>query len=125
MALALKPRSGPIGVKIEYSIPEENIEAFLGCMRARRHVQSRAGARNWALQRNLQMPSVWIETFRTPTWMDFLRLNLRLTAADKEVVEHLQALHDGKLPPQTVLSIERTTDAARTRPIEVISRPLR
>ncbi|SEJ82893.1 Transmembrane secretion effector [Sinorhizobium meliloti] len=94
-------------------------------MRARRHVQSRAGARNWTLQRNLQMPSVWIETFRTPTWMDFLRLNLRLTAADKEVVEHLQALHDGKLPPQTVFSIERTTDAARTRPIEVISRPLR
>jgi hypothetical protein len=121
----LKPRSGPIGVKIEYSISEENIEAFLGCMRARRHVQSRAGARNWTLQRNLQTPSVWTETFRTPTWMDFLRLNHRLTAADKDLVEQLQALHDGERPPQTVLSIERTTDAARTRPIEVASRPLR
>ncbi|RVP46077.1 MFS transporter [Sinorhizobium medicae] len=125
LALGLKPRSGPIGVKIEYSISEENIEAFLGCMRARRHVQSRAGARSWTLQRNLQTPSIWTETFRTPTWMVFLRLNHRLTAADKDVVEHLQALHDGKLPPQTVLSIERTTDAARTRPIEVVSRPLR
>ncbi len=124
LALDLKPRSGPIGVKVEYSISEENIEAFLVCMRARRHVQSRAGARNWTLQRNLQTPSVWTETFRTPTWMDFLRLNYRLTAADKDVAKNLWALHDGELPPQTVLSIERTTDAARTRPVEV-SRPLR
>ncbi|WP_042778361.1 MFS transporter [Sinorhizobium fredii] len=125
LALDLKPRSGPIGVKIEYSISEENTESFLGCMRARRHVQSRAGARNWTLQRNLQTPSVWTETFRTPTWMDFLRLNHRLTAADKEVGQHLLTLHEGERPPPTVLSIERTTDAARTRPIEVVSRPLR
>lgn len=125
LALALKPRSGPIVIKIEYSISEEKTEAFLGCMRARRHVQSRAGARNWTLQRNLQMPSVWTETFRTPTWMDFLRLNHRHTASDKDVIEHLRALHDGELPPQTVLSIERTTEAARTRPVEVVSRPLR
>ncbi|MBX5199782.1 MFS transporter [Rhizobium leguminosarum] len=125
LALDLKPRSGPIGVKIEYSISEANIEAFLGCMRARRHVQSRAGAHNWTLQRNLQTPSIWTETFRTPTWLDFLRLNFRLTAADKYLVEQLHALHDGELPPQTVLSIERTTDATRARPIEVVSRPLR
>ncbi|WP_457813746.1 MFS transporter (plasmid) [Sinorhizobium meliloti] len=125
LALALKPRSGPIGVKIEYSIPEANIEAFLSCMRARRYVQSRAGARNWTLHRYLETPSVWIETFRTPTWMDFLRLNHRLTAADKDVVQHLEALHDGKLPPQTVLSIERTTDAAGTRAIEFVWRALR
>ncbi|MDF3156586.1 MFS transporter [Mesorhizobium sp. XAP10] len=111
LALDLKPRSGPIVAKTEYSIPEENIDAFLGYMRTRRHVQSRAGARNWTLQRNLQTPSLWTETFRTPTWMDFLRLNHRLTSADKEVGDHLLALHDGDVPPQTVLSIQRTTDA--------------
>ncbi|PSH55646.1 MFS transporter [Phyllobacterium sophorae] len=127
LALDLKPRSGPIVAKVEYSISEENKAAFLDCMRARRHVQSRAGARNWTLQRNLQTPSLWTETFRTPTWMDFLRLNHRLTAADKDVVQHLQALHDGEFPPQMELAIERTTDAARTRaqPIAVVSRPLR
>ncbi|UVK48022.1 MFS transporter (plasmid) [Mesorhizobium sp. AR07] len=115
LALDLTPRSGPIAVKVEYSISEENIEAFLGCMRARRHVQSRAGARDWTLQRDLQTPSLWTETFRTPTWMDFLRLNHRLTIADEEVGQRLRALHDGKLPPRTVLSIERTTDATRAR----------
>ncbi|TIN46518.1 MAG: MFS transporter, partial [Mesorhizobium sp.] len=109
----------------EYLISEENIEAFLGYMRTRRHVQSRAGARNWTLQRNLQTPSLWTETFRTPTWMDFLRLNHRLTAADKEVGQHLLSLHEGELPPQTVLSIERTTEAIRTRTSTIFSRPPR
>ncbi|TIX86410.1 MAG: MFS transporter [Mesorhizobium sp.] len=125
VALDLKPRSGPIVAKVEYLISEENIEAFLGYMRTRRHVQSRAGARNWTLQRNLQTPSLWTETFRTPTWMDFLRLNHRLTAADKEVGKHLLALHDGELPPHTELSIERTTEATRSRASTFVSRPPR
>ncbi|MCV3243641.1 MFS family permease [Mesorhizobium robiniae] len=125
LALDLKPRSGPIVAKVDYSISEKNIDAFLGCMRTKRHALSRAGARNWTLQRNLQTPSLWTETFRTPTWMDFLRLNHRLTAADKEADEHLLALHDGELPPRTVLSIERTTEAARTRALTVFSRPPR
>ncbi|EHK54650.1 MFS transporter [Allomesorhizobium alhagi] len=125
LALDLKPRSGPIVAKIDYSISEKNIDAFLGCMRAKRHALSRAGARNWTLQRNLLTPSLWTETFRTPTWMDFLRLNHRLTAADQETDEHLVALHDGELPPRTVLSIERTTEAARTRASTIFSRPPR
>ncbi|NGO55197.1 MFS transporter [Allomesorhizobium camelthorni] len=125
LALDLKPRSGPIVAKVDYSISEKNMDAFLGCMRAKRHALSRAGARNWTLQRNLQTPSLWTETFRTPTWMDFLRLNHRLTAADQETYEHLGALHDGELPPRTVLSIERTTEAARTRASTIFSRPPR
>ncbi|WOS66927.1 MULTISPECIES: MFS transporter [Sinorhizobium] len=114
LALDLKPRSGPIVIKVEYSVPEQNIEAFVDCMRDRRRVQSRAGARNWTLQRDLQTPSLWTETFRTPTWMDYLRLNHRLTAADKEVGMILAALHDGERPPQTALSIERPAGAAST-----------
>lgn len=62
LALTVRPRSGPIVVKVEYSIPEANIKAFLRCMRRRRRVQSRAGARNWTLQRNLLKPTVWTET---------------------------------------------------------------
>ncbi|TIQ17883.1 MAG: MFS transporter [Mesorhizobium sp.] len=125
LALDLKPRSGPIVATIEYSIPDQDTDAFLARMRAKRHVFSRAGARNWTLQRNLHAPSLWTETYRTPTWMDFLRLNHRLTAADKEVGQHLAALHDGQHPPHTVLSIERTTDAARSRASTIFARPPR
>ncbi|RWL88540.1 MAG: MFS transporter [Mesorhizobium sp.] len=115
LALDLKSRSGPIVVKIEYSIPEANVEAFLDQMRERRRVQSRVGARHWNLQRDLLEPSQWTETFHTPTWMDYLPLNHRLTAADKEVDQRLLELHAGELPPRTKLAIERPTGATRRR----------
>ncbi|MGX9576391.1 MFS transporter [Mesorhizobium sp. f-mel] len=113
VALNLKPRSGPIVVRVEYLVPEENREAFLDLMRARRHVHSRVGARHWTLQRNLQEPMQWIETFRTPTWTDYLRLNHRLTEADNELGERVVKLHAGQLPPKIMLLIERPTSSAR------------
>ncbi|QKC86788.1 MFS transporter [Mesorhizobium sp. NZP2077] len=115
VAVDLTSRSGPIVVKIEYSIPERNVEAFLDQMRERRRVQSRVGARHWTLQRDLQDPSLWTETFRTPTWMDYLRLNHRLTAADKDLDQRLLELHAGELPPRTNISIERPTGPTRRR----------
>lgn len=125
LALDLKPRSGPIASKTEYSIAQEDLETFLGHMRTRRHALSRAGARDWRLQRDLRTPSKWTETFRTPTWMDFLRLNHRLSTADQEISQLVFALHKGDEPPMTDLAIERTTDAARTRsqPMPRASRP--
>ncbi|MER9793353.1 MFS transporter [Mesorhizobium sp. M0213] len=113
VALDLKPRSGPIVVKVEYLVPDKNVEAFLDLMRERRHVHSRVGARYWTLQRNLQDPLRWTETFRTPTWTDYLRLNHRLTEADKELDERVFRLHGGVHPPQLTLSIERPTSSAR------------
>lgn len=125
VALDLKPRSGPIVVKIDYLIPEKHVEAFLEHMRERRRVQSRVGARHWTLQRDLQEPCRWTETFRTPTWTDYLRLNHRLTAADKELDERLLELSAKELAPQTKLSIERPTGQARKRhqPTPFFSRP--
>ncbi|MER9165628.1 MFS transporter [Mesorhizobium sp. M0715] len=93
-------------------------------MRERRRVQSRAGARNWSLQRSLHMPTIWTESCWTPTQMDYLRLNHRLTVADKEIGDRLAALHEGDSPPQPALSYKRATGAERSRsqPIARISR---
>ncbi|RWQ72082.1 MAG: MFS transporter [Mesorhizobium sp.] len=113
VALNLKLRSGPIVVKVEYLVWEENVEAFLDLMRQRRYVLSRVGARHWTLQRNLQEPTLWTETFRTPTWTDYLRLNHRLTDADKELDERVCQLHAGELPPLMTLLIERPTRPPR------------
>lgn len=113
VTLDLNPRSGPIVVKVDYLIAERNVDTFLSLMRERRRVQSRAGARHWTLLRNLQEPSQWTETFRTPTWTDFLRLNHRLTTADKELDERILGLHAGELSPQMKLWIERPTELAR------------
>lgn len=125
LALELKPRSGPIVVKIEYRVPEQNAKAFLGLMPERRRAQSRAGARYWNLQRDLQEPSHWIETYRTPTWNDYLRLNYRLTTADTELDERLLHLLEENILPQLTLSIERSSAPGRKaeQPRPFVSHP--
>lgn len=112
-ALDLKPRSGPIFVTIEYTILETDTDLFLGIMRKRRRAQSRVGARHWTLTRDIQDPSRWLETFRTPTWMDFHRLNHRLTSADRELDDQVRNLSDRTKPPRTSILIERPTGEIR------------
>lgn len=126
LAVDLKPRSGPIVARIEYCISAENIDAFLDLMPERRVAQSRAGARHWNLQRDLQEPSHWIETFRTPTWTDYLRLNHRLTLKDNQLDERLSQLHSGERPRQLTLSIERSAGGSArkgSQPRPFISHP--
>ncbi|TIV89858.1 MAG: MFS transporter, partial [Mesorhizobium sp.] len=81
----LTPRSGPILVTTEYTVLEEDLDQFLQIMQKRRYAQSRVGARQWTLTRDVQEPSRWVESFRTPTWTDYHRLHHRLTEADREL----------------------------------------
>ncbi|PCK83160.1 MFS transporter, partial [Rhizobium sophoriradicis] len=120
-ALDLKPRSGPILVTTEYAIAEENAAVFLEIMRRRRHVQSRAGARHWTLTRDVQQPSRWLETFRTPTRVDFHRLNHRLTAADKRLDDELKGLSAACNLPRTTILVERPPVARNSPPDPYVS----
>ncbi|RYE32658.1 MAG: MFS transporter [Hyphomicrobiales bacterium] len=113
LSLDLKPRSGPIAVKIEYRIARDQVEAFLALMLQRRRAQGRNGARRWILTRNLHDITVWTETFRTPTWHDYLRFNYRRTAADRALNDSLAELHRGDGAPEVTLSIERPTAVPR------------
>ena len=113
ISLDLKPRSGPIAVKIEYRIATDQIEAFLGLMLQRGRAHGRNGARRWILTRNLHDTAVWTETFRTPTWNDYLRFNYRQTAADRALDASLVDLHMGHEAPEMALSIERPTATLR------------
>ncbi len=74
---------GAVAQNYSLTLALEGAAGALLLAAAAARVQSRAGARNWTLQRNLQTPNLWTETFRTPTWMDYLRLNHRLTAWTK------------------------------------------
>jgi MFS family permease len=109
----LKFRSGPIVVKIEYRIPLDTAEAFLILMARRRQVQRRVGARHWSLLRDLQEPTHWTETFRTPTWADYLRLHQRQSAEHRELEDRLRELHSPDVPPHVHLWIERPTGSLR------------
>lgn len=109
LGLDLRPRSGPIMVMIDYIIAQDDIPRFLALMADRRHIRIRDGARQWALLRDLEHPETWTESYHVPTWIDYLRHNLRRTKADAENVELIRALHRGENPPVVRRMIERQT----------------
>jgi MFS family permease len=108
-AVPVEPRTGPVVVTIEYLIREEDVLEFLAAMSERRRIRRRDGARNWMLLRDLANPELWIERYTTPTWLDYVRHNNRITQHDAVVPQRLRALHRGPTPPVVRRMIERQT----------------
>ncbi|MET0436934.1 MAG: MFS transporter [Devosia sp.] len=109
LKLDLMPRSGPILIMIDYQIAQEDIPRFLALMSERRRIRIRDGARQWAVLRDLEKPYVWVESYHVPTWVDYVRHNLRRTKADADNTEQLRALHRGPGMPAVHRMIERQT----------------
>lgn len=109
-AVPVEPRTGPVVISIEYIIRESDIRAFLALMNERRRIRRRDGARRWMLLRDLSDPELWIERFSTPTWLDYIRHNYRLTNDDVVIPRRLLALHRGPNKPRIRRMIERPTD---------------
>lgn len=108
-AVPVEPRTGPVIVTIEWIIDAQDIVAFLNAMAERRRIRRRDGAHKWALLRDLHEPRVWIERYKTATWLDYLRHTTRITQDDAVVPERLRALHRGDGPPRVRRMIERQT----------------
>ena len=111
LALDLKPRSGPIAIMIEYVIREDDVPEFIGLITERGRIRRRDGARNWVIARDLEHPDVWLETYHTPTWLDYIRHNTRATYADVTITERIRALHAGPDRRRVRRWIERPTNA--------------
>lgn len=109
VAVDIEPRSGPVIVTIEYIIKPEDVVAFLNVMAERRRIRRRDGARHWTLLRDLTDPTLWIERYDSPTWVEYVRQNQRVTQADAEIGEQVRALHSGPNPPVVHRMIERQT----------------
>jgi MFS family permease len=114
--VAVQPRTGPVVVTVEWIIDEADIVPFLHAMAERRRIRRRDGAHQWALLRDLNDPRLWIERFKTATWMDYLRHSSRITRDDAEVPERLRALHRGDGPPKVRRLIERQTSRLPAAP---------
>ncbi len=109
LRIDLKARSGPILITIEYVIAQDDIPAFLAAMAERRRIRIRDGAQAWALLRDLEDPEIWKESYRVPTWVEYIRHNQRRTQADAETTRRLWELHRGVERPRVRRMIERPT----------------
>lgn len=113
LAIDLRANSGPITVRIGYRIKGADTEEFLNLMQDRRRAQSRIGARHWIVERDLHDAERWTESFRTPTWTDYLRFSHRHSAADNDLEDRLHGLHAEAVAPRLNLSIERPAGQPR------------
>jgi MFS family permease len=109
LQLELRPRSGPIMIRVHYEIAQKDTDAFLAAMAERRRIRIRDGARQWSLLRDLENPNAWTESYHVPTWVEYVRHNMRRTYADAEISNRLVALHRGPERPRVHRMIERQT----------------
>jgi hypothetical protein len=103
-------------ITIEYLIHQDDSVKFLAAMAERRRIRRRDGARNWRLLRDLADPQLWIERYETPTWLEYVRHNSRITHHDATVPERLRALHRGPDAPRVKRMIERQCTPAALEP---------
>lgn len=110
-AVPVEARTGPVVITIEYRIREEDVLEFLAVMAERRRIRKRDGAMNWMLLRDLADPAVWVERYATPTWLEYIRHNNRMTQDDADIPQRLHELHQGPGYPTVKRMIERQTGA--------------
>jgi hypothetical protein len=110
-AVPVEPRPGPVVITIEYVIREEDVLEFLATMAERRRIRKRDGAMNWMLLRDLSDSRTWVERFTTPTWLEYIRHNNRMTQDDATIPQRLHELHQGPGSPVVRRMIERQTGA--------------
>jgi MFS family permease len=97
--LPVEALSAPITIMVRYEINEADVDAFLAAMQERKRIRLRDGARHWSLLRDVEAPEQWTETYRVPSWTDYVRHNERRTQSDAQVIDRIRALHKGAAPP--------------------------
>jgi MFS family permease len=116
IALPIEQRSGPVVVTVEYRIDEGDVLEFLAAMSDRKRIRRRDGARHWSLLRDLAEPELWIERYDSPTWLDYVRQNQRVTEDDAAVWDRIRSLHRGPDKPRVRRMIERQTSSPPAGP---------
>jgi len=111
--LGITARSGPVSIELQYRIPADRARDFYNLMREMQLVRTRSGAYDWSLSRNIGDPELWSESFRCPTWDDYLRLRARRTIEDMELLQRARAMHVGMEPVRVLRWLDRPSGSVR------------
>jgi MFS family permease len=100
MSLAFEPSpdDGPVLIQIEYQIAAEDCDAFLRAAHAAQRTRRRNGATSWRLFRDVEQPGRYVERFIIASWAEYVRLRQRMTLADRELTERMDALQRPGVP---------------------------
>lgn len=93
-------QTGPVLVTIEYQINPGDAHAFTQAARASGEIKRRDGAVYWNLFRDTADAGRFVETFIVDSWDEHLRQHGRLTQADRQIDDRVQAFHKGAERPK-------------------------
>jgi MFS family permease/quinol monooxygenase YgiN len=91
---------GPVLVTIEYVIDPHRAAEFLREMQALRAIRQREGAFYWQVFQDAADSARFVECFMAESWVEHLRQHERVTKADREVQQRVNAYHVGAQPPR-------------------------
>ena len=111
--LALRARSGPIVVEIEYRVDPRRAREFYTLMQEVQLSRQRNGAYGWSIARELADPELWVERYHCPTWLDFLRQRNRPTQSERALHESALDFHLGPPPVRVRRMLERPFGSVR------------
>lgn len=91
--------AGRVVVTVEYCVAMQDAPAFRDAMRELQRIRTRDGLQRWSLLQDAADPQRWVESYRSPSWVEHLRCHHRLTVADQEIEQRVLALHSHSQPP--------------------------
>jgi MFS family permease len=78
--------AGPVLVEVEWRVAPENADGFVAAMTKVCRSRRRTGATLWGLFRDVEDPTLYLETFTVATWHEHLRQHLeRGTVSERDV----------------------------------------
>jgi MFS family permease len=91
---------GAILTTVEYDVDPADASAFVTAMGELERSRRRNGGYGWGVYEDMARPGRMVEHFFTDSWLEHLRHHQRVTVADKEVQDRVNAFHNGAIPPR-------------------------
>lgn len=113
LAFPVQHDQGPIVVTITYRIDPARHEEFVALMESTRRSRLRNGALSWGLFRDMSDGAQYVEYFTDESWVEYLRRQERMTAADIVLRDQRLAFHAGPEPPVIARFVAEPTGASR------------
>ncbi|MDX2176494.1 MAG: MFS transporter [Candidatus Sumerlaeia bacterium] len=90
---------GPVLVTVEYHVDASERGAFLAAISQLRLSRLREGAYRWSVHESVEPAGRFFESFELESWADHLRQHERVSKADAEVEQRVDAFNRGDGPP--------------------------
>lgn len=110
----IQPDRGPVMVTVTYRVDPAHRAAFLERIRQLGKRRRRDGAFGWGIAEDTSEPNRFLEYFLVESWLEHLRQHERVTRADRELQDSLDALLQEGMQPETrhyAAPVERLSDA--------------